>query len=144
MLRPPTVARTVIQDARTPEPAVSRPMGSQGPTRSVSSRSPGRRARLAGAVLVAAMASSCANLSVKSDSATSGTFSSTARSFTFLSWDMPRPAIQVAHENASDTGLPNLQATSVKETDWGWFDWVLEIIGSRSASVRGTWGFTGE
>ena len=137
MLRPPTVARTVILDARNPEPTHPRPLG---PTRRRSKVLP-----LVGcAFLLATMGSSCASISVKRDTATSGTFSSTARSFTFLSWDMPRQAIQIAHENASDAGLPNIRATSVSETDWGWFDWVLEIIGSRRASVRGTWGFTGE
>lgn len=136
MLRPPTVASIVIQDVKTPELSLSRPMGR---TRL------GRGAVLFGsALLVASMASSCASLSVERDTATSGTFSSRALSFTLLSWDMPRPAIQVAHENASDAGLPNIQATSVYETDLGWFDWILEIIGVRRASVRGTWGFTGE
>lgn len=136
MLRPPTVARTVIQDAKTPVPSPSRPMGRTRRWRGV--------AVLGSALLLASMASSCASLSVKRDTATSGTFSSTARSFTFLSWDMPRQAIQIAHKNASDAGLPNIQATSVSQTDLGWFDWILEIIGVRSASVRGTWGFTGE
>ena len=28
--------------------------------------------------------------------------------------------------------------------DWGWWDWVLDIISVRWARVRGTWGFTGE
>lgn len=97
-----------------------------------------------GLVLTALALSSCASLSVKRDTATSGTFNSSGRSFTFLSWDMPRPAIQIAHENASDAGLPNIQATSVSVTDWGWFDWILEIVSVRSARVKGTWGFTGE
>lgn len=85
--------------------------------------------------------SSCAQLSIRRDTETSGTFTSTGRSFTFLSWEMPRPAIQIAQENAADAGLPNIEATSVKATDWGWFDWILEIIGTRSARVTGTWGY---
>lgn len=95
-------------------------------------------------LLLACSLASCASLSVKRDTETSGTFRSTARSFTIFSWDLPRPAIQIAHENASDTGLPNMQHTDVWATDWGVFDWVLEIISIRSARVKGTWGFTGE
>lgn len=87
---------------------------------------------------------SCAQLSIRRDTETSGTFTSTGRSFTFLSWEMPRTAIQIAHENAADAGLPNIQATSVRATDWGWFDWILEIIGTRSARVTGTWGYRGD
>ena len=94
--------------------------------------------------MLACSLASCASLSVKRDTETSGTFSSTARSFTLFSWDLPRPAIQVAHENAGDAGLPNLQPTKVRETNWGPFDWILEIISVRSARVSGTWGFTGE
>ena len=84
--------------------------------------------------------SSCAQLTVQRDTETSGTFTSSARSITFLSWEIPRSAIQIAHENAADAGLPNIEATSVKATDWGWFDWILEIVGTRSARVTGTWG----
>ena len=93
---------------------------------------------------VALLMSSCASLSVKRDTATSGTFNSSARSFTILSYSLPRPSIQIAHENIADAGLPNTHATSVTHTDWGWFDWVLEIISVRSARVKGTWGFNGE
>lgn len=85
--------------------------------------------------------SSCAQLSIRRDTETSGTFTSTGRSITFLSWEMPRPAIQIAHENAADAGLPNIQATSVRATDWGWLDWLLEIVSTRSARVTGTWGY---
>lgn len=84
--------------------------------------------------------SSCAQLSVQRDTETSGTFTSSARSITILSWEIPRSAIQIAHENASDAGLPNIDATSVRATDWGWFDWILEIVSTRSARVTGTWG----
>lgn len=84
--------------------------------------------------------SSCAQLSVQRDTETSGTFTSSARSITILSWEIPRSAIQIAHENAADAGLPNIEATSVTATDWGWFDWILEIVSTRSARVTGTWG----
>lgn len=110
-----------------------------------SPRRPGRSRIVSGLALTAVLAlSSCASLSVKRDTSTSGTFNSSGRSFTFLSWDMPRPAIQIAQENAADAGLPNMHTTSVSATDWGWFDWILEIISVRSARVKGTWGFTGE
>ncbi len=88
--------------------------------------------------------SSCASLSVKRDTETSGTFSSSGRAFTIFSYVYPRPAIQIAHENVADAGLPNTHATKVTETDWGWFDWMLEIISVRRARVKGTWGFNGE
>ena len=85
--------------------------------------------------------SSCASLDVTRDTETSGSFRSSGRSFTFLSWDMPRPAAQIAHSNVADTGLPNIEVTKASVTDWGWFDWILEIVGVRSAKVRGTWGY---
>lgn len=84
---------------------------------------------------------SCASLDVTRDTETSGTFRSSGRSFTLLSWDMPRSAAQIAHSNVADTGLPNIEVTRASVTDWGWFDWILEIVGVRSANVRGTWGY---
>ena len=87
---------------------------------------------------------SCASLTTRRTTETSGTFVSSGRSFTFLSWDLPRSAILIASENASDQSLPNLVVESETVTDWGWFDWILEIIGTRSATVRGTWGYIEE
>lgn len=104
---------------------------------------PSRRSRTLLLVAVLTL-SSCASLSVKRDTETSGTFNSSARSFTLFSYAFPRPAIQIAHENIADAGLPNTHASSVSQTDWGWFDWVLELISIRSARVKGTWGFNGE
>lgn len=109
---------------------------------------PSRRTNRPGSIRASLLActllltvSSCAQLSIRRDTETSGTFTSTGRSITFLSWEMPRPAIQIAHENAADAGLPNIQATSVRATDWGWLDWLLEIVSTRSARVTGTWGY---
>lgn len=109
---------------------------------------PSRRTNRSGSIRASLLActllltvSSCAQLSIRRDTETSGTFISTGRSITFLSWEMPRPAIQIAHENAADAGLPNIQATSVRATDWGWLDWLLEIVSTRSARVTGTWGY---
>ena len=94
------------------------------------------------ALLTLSMAlTSCASLNVTRDTETSGSFRSSGRAFTFLSWDMPRSAAQIAHSNIADTGLPNIEVTKVSATDWGWFDWILEIVGVRSAKVRGTWGY---
>lgn len=123
----PRVARTL------PDP--HRPMT---PPRRTNRSVPSRKGLLACALLLAL--SSCAQLSVQRDTETSGTFTSKARSITLLSWDIPRSAIQIALENAADAGLPNIEATSVKATDWRWFDWILEIVGTRSARVTGTWG----
>ena len=105
-------------------------------------RAPGRLSLLLGATLLVAL-SSCASLKVDRDTETSGTFRSTARVFTFLGWDIPRRATQVAHENASDASLPNMRPTKVRATDWGWFHWILEILSTSSASVEGTWGYQG-
>ena len=100
-------------------------------------------ARLAAAVALL-VGAGCASVDFDRTTATSGTFRSSARSFTILSWEIPRPALQVAHENAADSGLPQLRVTSERATHWGWWDWVLEILSTRSATVRGTWGDPGE
>lgn len=100
------------------------------------------KALLAVALLLPAVG--CASVEFTRDTATSGTFRSSARSFTIFSWDLPRPARQAALENASDARLPGMQITEQRVTDWGWWDWVLEIISVRSASIRGTWGDRGE
>ncbi len=121
--------------ALTP-PHHHRPMN---PSRCMNRLGSKRQGLLACALLLTL--SSCAQLSIRRDTETSGTFTSTGRSITFLSWEMPRPAIQIAQENAADASLPNIEATSVEATDWGWFDWILEIISTRSARVTGTWGY---
>jgi hypothetical protein len=99
-------------------------------------------ARAVAAALLA-LAAGCASVDFKRDTETSGTFESSARSFTFLGWEIPRPALVAALENASDSRLPQLVITEQRTTDWGWWDWLLEIISSRSATVRGTWGDPG-
>ena len=101
-------------------------------------------ARLAVATALLGALASCASLTIERETETSGTFRSTARTYTILGWDIPRRATQVAHENIADASLPNVRATKVRATDWGWFEWVLEIISTRSASVEGTWGYSGD
>lgn len=95
------------------------------------------------AAAVLSLAAGCASVEFTRDTETSGTFESSARSFTFLGWEVPRRAIVAALENASDSRLPQLVITEKHATDWGWWDWVLEIISSRSATVSGTWGDPG-
>jgi len=88
--------------------------------------------------------SSCATFSPRRSTETSGTFTSTGRAFTFLSWDMPKSALLIASENVADQGLPNTVIEEISVTDWGWFDWILEIVGVRSARITGTWGYIEE
>jgi hypothetical protein len=101
--------------------------------------------RLAAMVLVCCSASSCANLSFKRQTETSGTFTSTGMSFTILSVDIPKNALLIARENASDANMANLVVEETKVVPYlGPFDWLLDIIGVRYARVEGTWGFAGK
>lgn len=95
------------------------------------------------AAALLSLVAGCASVEFTRDTSTSGTFESSARSFTFLGWEVPRPALVAALENASDSRLPQLVITEKHATNWGWWDWVLEILSSRSATVRGTWGDPG-
>jgi len=106
---------------------------------------PGPAHRPSRAVVAAllCLTAGCASVEFTRDTATSGEFESSARSFTFLGWEVPRSALVAALENASDSRLPQLVITEQRATNWGWWDWVLEIISSRSATVRGTWGDPG-
>jgi hypothetical protein len=84
---------------------------------------------------------SCASLDTRATSSTSGEFSSSAFSITFLSFDLPSPALQVARNNAADINQPNLLVE--RETVFpylGRLDWLLDIISFRFAKVSGTWG----
>lgn len=101
------------------------------------------RLRVAIAGVLLATVTACSSLEITRDTETSGSFNSSARTWVFLGWHMPRPAIQIAHENISDSGLPNTRETEVHRTDWGWFNWVIEIFSTRTAHVKGTWGYSG-
>lgn len=97
------------------------------------------------AVLVTLSLAACTSLDIERDTLTSGTFRSRAWAFTILSWDLPKGALDTARENAADTRLVNMQVQKVKVTpDWGWWNWVLDIVSVRVATIRGTWGFSGE
>src|SRR5262249_38641197 len=86
---------------------------------------------------------SCANLSFQRDTETSGTFESSGFAVTLISFDLPKSAMMIARENASDTNLPT---TIVSDTavfpSLGSFDWIVDVVGMRDARVRGTWGAT--
>jgi hypothetical protein len=87
------------------------------------------------------LATSCASLNTQATSTTSGEFTSSAFSFTILSFDLPSPALQIARNNAADINQPNLLVQ--KETLFpylGLLDWILDIISFRFAKVTGTWG----
>lgn len=97
------------------------------------------------AAVVLGLGSSCASVSFERETATSGTFESTGLAFTILSIDLPKSAIDIARENASDARQPNTQITDATVTPYlGWFDWLLDIVGVRYARVSGTWGFEPE
>ena len=92
-------------------------------------------------LLLFLLTSSCAGLNTNATSATSGEFSSSAISITFLSFDLPSPALQIARNNAADISQPNLLVE--KETVFpylGRLDWILDIFSIRFAKVTGTWG----
>lgn len=102
------------------------------------------RARHLTAALALSLLGSCASVEFQRSTETSGTFESHATSFTLFSIDMPKEALQIARENAADAGLANMHVTEVAVTpEWGWWNWVLDIVSVRKATVRGTWGFDG-
>jgi hypothetical protein len=97
------------------------------------------------ALLVLATGCTSASVSFERTTRTSGTFRSTGASWTILGWDHPKPAMQIARENAFDAGLSNVQVEEARITpDWGWWNWALDIVSYRRASVSGTWGWSGE
>jgi len=94
------------------------------------------------AAIVVALIASCASLEFERQTATSGTFESTAWSFTFLGFDLPTSALKIARANAADAAQPNTEPTYESVTPYLWiFDFLLDIFGVRYAVVRGTWGY---
>jgi hypothetical protein len=92
-----------------------------------------------------ALACSCASIDITRDTQTSGHFESTGTAFTILSIDVPKPALNIARDNAADARLTNMQVTEIlRRPDLGDWDWLLDIIGVRYVRIVGTWGFTGE
>ncbi|MBK7645242.1 MAG: hypothetical protein IPJ19_19720 [Planctomycetes bacterium] len=103
-----------------------------------------RRAR---ALLLASLFAvcGCSGLSFQRETETSGTFSSWGASVTLLAVDLPKSALQIARENASDSNLANMQVEKVLIVpDFGGFNWILDIFSLRYARIQGTWGFSGK
>jgi hypothetical protein len=91
--------------------------------------------------LAVSATTSCAHLSFERDTATSGTFESSGLAVTLISFDLPKGAMLIARENASDANLANMVVTETYVVPYfGPFDWILDIVGVRYARVRGTWG----
>jgi len=106
-----------------------------------------RLPRCAAALLlvVAGAASGCSSLSFQRKTETSGTFSSSGWAVTMLAVDIPKSALQIARENASDSNLANMQVEKVLIVpDLGGFNWILDIFSIRFARIQGTWGFSGK
>ena len=101
--------------------------------------------RLATALLIPALlcvTPSCSSVKFERTSESAGTFVSTGVAFTLFSIDIPKSALNIARENASDANLSNMEVSEAVVTPYlGWFDWVLDIIGIRRARIEGTWGF---
>ena len=109
----------------------------------------GRTASIGGrslpVLILLAQLPSCASLSFKRQTETSGTFTSSGLALTIFAVDFPKAADQIARENASDSNLANLQVTDVQIIPYlGTFDWILDIVSIRYARIRGTWGFSGQ
>ena len=100
--------------------------------------------RIASVCTLLALAS-CASVKFERTTETSGTFKSVGWAFTIGSIDLPKSAMQIARENASDSNLANMQVIEARvKPNWGWWNWVLNIISVRRAEVSGTWGFEGD
>jgi len=90
-------------------------------------------------------AAGCSSLSFQRKTETSGTFSSSGLAVTMLSVDLPKSALQIARENASDSNMANMQVERVLVVpDFGGFNWILDIFSIRYARIEGTWGFSGK
>jgi len=100
--------------------------------------------RMAAVCTMLALAS-CASVKFERTTETSGTFKSVGWAFTIGSIDLPKSAMQIARENASDSNLANMRVIEARvRPNWGWWNWVLNIISIRRAEVSGTWGFEGD
>jgi hypothetical protein len=87
---------------------------------------------------------SCSSVSFQRETETSGTFQATGWSFTLLSVDLPKSALNIARENASDAKLPNTVVRDVTTGPYlGALDFLLDILCLRYARIEGTWGFSG-
>lgn len=104
-------------------------------------RTRARATRWFSALACAALLSACSNLSFQRDTATSGRFTSSGFAVTLFSFDLPKGALMIARENASDANLANMVVEETTVFPYlGPVDWILDIIGVRWAKVSGTWG----
>ena len=104
-----------------------------------------RSARAALLAALGAGATSCTSVQFTRDTDTSGKFVSKGFAVTIAWIDIPRPAVDIARDLATDVHFTNTQVQEVRVTpDLGWWDWLLDIVGVRCATVTGTWGTTGE
>lgn len=107
--------------------------------------SPSRWRHLLVASIALLTLTACASVRFERTTETSGTFESEGWAFTILSIDLPKPALQIARENASDSNLANMQVEEVSVVpNLGWFNWLLDIVGVRRARITGTWGYEGD
>lgn len=106
-----------------------------------------RHGRPATAALLGAflLSTSCASVHFTRETESSGTFTASGLAITLFSIDVPKRALDIARENASDANLPNMEVNSAVVFPYlGWFDWILDIASVRYARVSGTWGFSNE
>jgi hypothetical protein len=93
------------------------------------------------ALLLTSVTASCASLDVEPADRATGTFRSSAVSFTFLGRDFPQSALLLARANASDSQLPKLVVTEERVFPYFWrLDFLLDLISVRWARVTGTYG----
>ena len=75
--------------------------------------------------------SACASVSFQRDTETSGTFRSSGLAMTIFSIDMPKAALDIARENASDANLGNMVVETVMVTPYlGPLDWIQDLMAS--------------
>jgi hypothetical protein len=102
-------------------------------------------AALSAGLLALATAASCASGNFTRETETSGTFTSSGMAFTIFAFDVPKRAIDIARENASDSRQPNMKVEEAWVVPYlGPLDWLLDVIGIRYARISGTWGFPPE
>ena len=95
--------------------------------------------------LACLLLSACASLSFERDTQSSGTFRSAGWSFTLFSVDLPKSALNIARENASDANMPHLVVEQVVVMPYlGPLDFLMDILSIRYARISGTWGFAGD
>ena len=84
----------------------------------------------------------CAGVAFERNGPETGTFRSSAWSFTILSYDLPQHALEAARANASDSALPNLIVERETVLPYlGPLDFLLDILGIRYARVTGSFGY---